>query len=147
MSVARRQDKRIRRHLRRADSSESSTMVPSIVSSRTSTIHTRSTTHPRSAILPVPTAETNIAKEAVPRISLPVLACAISFTFLLPILSFLVIPGLLGRVIVTILVAFGALGGLLHTEIVSSNVLLSQEGATCIALYGGIMLVIAAIVA
>lgn len=93
------------------------------------------------------TLENDIPKVAVPRNSLSTLACAISFTFLLPVLSFLVIPGLLGRLIVTVLVALGAIGGLLHIGLVSSNLILSQEGATCAALYGGVMLVIAAIVA
>jgi hypothetical protein len=75
------------------------------------------------------------------------LAGAIAVAVLIPILSFLVISGLLGRVAVTILVALSVMGGLLQTRFVESNVLLSQDGGMCAGLYGGVMLVIAGFMA
>lgn len=76
-----------------------------------------------------------------------ILAGAAAFAVLIPILTFLVIPALIGRVVVTILVASSVTAVLLQGHLVNSKLLLSQEGGMCVGLYGGVMLVIAGIMA
>jgi hypothetical protein len=72
---------------------------------------------------------------------------AIAVSFLVPIITFPVIPGFIGRMTVTFLVALGVFGALVQSGIVGSWVLLHKEGAMCAAIYGGVMAVVAGIMA
>jgi len=75
----------------------------------------------------------------------PGLAAAVSVAVLVPILTFSVIPGFLGRMTVVMLVTTGVVGALMQAGIVGRN-LLGWEGSVCVGLYGGVMAVIAGVV-
>jgi hypothetical protein len=81
----------------------------------------------------------------MPMNPVPVIAATLALSVLVPILTFLAIPGIWARVIVTILVELSAGAGILQTHVVESQVLLSNEGLVCAAIYGGVMVVIAGI--
>jgi hypothetical protein len=78
---------------------------------------------------------------------LPGLAMAIAVSVLVPIMTFHVIPGFIGRMTVSFLVALGVFGALVQSGIIGSGVLLEKEGAICVAIYGGVMSVVAGIMA
>jgi hypothetical protein len=78
---------------------------------------------------------------------MPIIAIAIALGILAPVLTFLVVPEVLGRVIVTLLVALSVVGGLLQSRVVNTAVLLSRESGACAAVYGAVMLVIAGVIA
>jgi hypothetical protein len=76
---------------------------------------------------------------------LPGLAMAIAVSVLVPIMTFYVIPGFIGRITVSFLVALGVFGALVQSGIIGSGVLLEKEGAMCAAIYGGVMSIVAGI--
>jgi hypothetical protein len=78
---------------------------------------------------------------------LPGLAMAIAVSVLVPIITFHVIPGFIGRMTVSFLVALGVFGALVQSGITGSGVLLEKEGAMCAAIYGGVMSIVAGIMA
>jgi VIT1/CCC1 family predicted Fe2+/Mn2+ transporter len=88
-----------------------------------------------------------VAHKATAKNTFLILAGATALAVLIPILTFLAIPALLGRVIVTILVTLSVTAVLLQSRLLSSKLLLSQEGGMCVGLYGSVMLVIAGIMA
>ncbi|KAI1089242.1 hypothetical protein F5B19DRAFT_485340 [Rostrohypoxylon terebratum] len=71
------------------------------------------------------------------------LSIAITVAVIIPILTFLIIPGYLGRLTVVILVGLGILGALFQGQIVAIR---TWELLTCVGLYGAVMAVIAGIV-
>jgi hypothetical protein len=74
---------------------------------------------------------------------LPGLAMAIAVSVLVPIMTFHVIPGFVGRMTVSFLVALGVFGALVQSGIIRSGVLLVKEGAMCAAIYGCVMSIVA----
>ncbi|KAI1378143.1 hypothetical protein F4677DRAFT_36241 [Hypoxylon crocopeplum] len=72
------------------------------------------------------------------------LSVAVTMAVIIPILTFLVIPGYLGRLTVVFLVGLGALGALIQGGIVPIR---TWELFICVGLYGAVMAVIAGIVA
>jgi hypothetical protein len=64
---------------------------------------------------------------------------------LVPILTFNVIPGFVGRLTVTALVASGVIGALVQSGILGRGALFGKESITCAGIYGGVMIVIAGI--
>lgn len=77
---------------------------------------------------------------------LPGLATAVAVAVLIPILTFSVIPGFVGRMTVVLLVALGTVGALYQSGVVGRHTL-SRDLITCSAIYGGVMVVIAGIMA
>ncbi|XXH02065.1 hypothetical protein Hte_008430 [Hypoxylon texense] len=71
------------------------------------------------------------------------LSMAVTVAVILPILTFLIIPGYLGRLTVVLLVGLSILGALIQGQIVSVR---TQELFICVGLYGAVMAVIAGIV-
>ncbi|KAI1453640.1 hypothetical protein F4805DRAFT_469924 [Annulohypoxylon moriforme] len=71
------------------------------------------------------------------------LSIAVTVAVILPILTFLIIPGYLGRLTVVILVGLGILGALFQGQIVAIR---TWELLTCVGLYGAVMAVVAGIV-
>ncbi|KAI1207922.1 uncharacterized protein F4807DRAFT_170533 [Annulohypoxylon truncatum] len=71
------------------------------------------------------------------------LSIAVTVAVILPILTFLIIPGYPGRLTVVILVGLGILGALFQGQIVAIR---TWELLTCVGLYGAVMAVIAGIV-
>ncbi|RDW84795.1 hypothetical protein BP6252_02385 [Coleophoma cylindrospora] len=71
-------------------------------------------------------------------------AAALAMSVLVPILTFSVIPGFIGRMTVVLLVALGLMGGLFQSGIVGRHTI-SKEGMICCVIYGGVMVVIAGI--
>ncbi|KAI2466950.1 hypothetical protein F4781DRAFT_404125 [Annulohypoxylon bovei var. microspora] len=71
------------------------------------------------------------------------LSIAVTIAVILPILTFLIIPGYLGRLTVVILVGLSILGALIQGQIVAIR---TWELLTCVGLYGAVMAVIAGIV-
>jgi len=70
-------------------------------------------------------------------------ALAVAVSFLLPILTFSVIPSFVGRMIVVFLVALGVLGPLMQSrERLGVD---AQDGVVLASIYGGVMAVVAAI--
>ncbi|KAH7370179.1 hypothetical protein BKA65DRAFT_386212 [Rhexocercosporidium sp. MPI-PUGE-AT-0058] len=78
---------------------------------------------------------------------LPGLASAIAISILVPILTFSVIPGFMGRLTVALLVATFMVGALIQSGIVQRHMLLGTESLTCASIYVGVMVVIAGIIA
>ncbi|KAI2616753.1 hypothetical protein GGR54DRAFT_641345 [Hypoxylon sp. NC1633] len=72
------------------------------------------------------------------------LSIAVTIAIIIPILTFLIIPGYLGRLTVVFLVGLGTLGALIMGRIVTVR---TWELLTCVGLYGAVMAVIAGIVA
>ncbi|KAI8958092.1 hypothetical protein F5Y11DRAFT_337407 [Daldinia sp. FL1419] len=71
------------------------------------------------------------------------LSIGITVSVILPILTFLIIPGYLGRLTVVFLVGLGILGALIQGGIVAVR---TWELSVCVGLYGAVMAVIAGIV-
>ncbi|KAH6682721.1 hypothetical protein B0J14DRAFT_612820 [Halenospora varia] len=74
---------------------------------------------------------------------LPTVACALAVSILLPILTFFLIPGFVGRITVTVLVAAGVLAGTVQSGVLEKSLLLGSEGLTCAGIYGGVMIIVA----
>ncbi|KAI5920106.1 hypothetical protein F4810DRAFT_703115 [Camillea tinctor] len=81
-----------------------------------------------------------------PPIILP-LSLALAAAVIVPILTFTVIPGYLGRMIVVLLVGLGVLGGLIQGHVVGVGVNATRDFCVCIGVYGAVMAILAAIVA
>ncbi|KAI5859862.1 hypothetical protein GGS23DRAFT_607285 [Durotheca rogersii] len=73
------------------------------------------------------------------------LSVAVTVAVILPILTFLIIPGYMGRLTVIFLVGLGALGALIQGGLVGVHA--NRELFVCVGLYGAVMSVIAGIVA
>ncbi|KAI1139412.1 hypothetical protein F5Y05DRAFT_412513 [Hypoxylon sp. FL0543] len=71
------------------------------------------------------------------------LSVAVTVAVIIPILTFLIIPGYLGRLTVVVLVGLSILGTLIQGGIIAIR---TWELLTCIGLYGAVMAVIAGIV-
>ncbi|KAI0838529.1 hypothetical protein F5Y06DRAFT_296606 [Hypoxylon sp. FL0890] len=71
------------------------------------------------------------------------LSVAVTVAVIIPILTFLIIPGYLGRLTVVVLVGLSILGTLIQGGIVAIR---TWELLTCVGLYGAVMAVIAGIV-
>ncbi|KAI3325604.1 hypothetical protein HD806DRAFT_521136 [Xylariaceae sp. AK1471] len=76
--------------------------------------------------------------------SLMHLSVAMAVAVVLPILTFLVIPGFIGRMTVVSLVGIGTLGALVQGKVI--GVQATQEFCICVGLYGGVMAVLAGVV-
>jgi uncharacterized protein DUF6594 len=75
--------------------------------------------------------------------TVPHVALAVAVSFLLPILTFSVIPSFVGRMIVVLLVALGVLGPLMQSrERLGVD---AQDGVILASIYGGVMAVVAVI--
>ncbi|KAI0398010.1 hypothetical protein F5Y17DRAFT_258558 [Xylariaceae sp. FL0594] len=88
-------------------------------------------------------AEPPLPKNHAP-ISITLISIAVAGSIVVPILTFFVIPGFLGRVTVVCLVGIATVAGLIQAQIV--RVQLSQESCLCLALYGVIMALLAGMV-
>ncbi len=75
----------------------------------------------------------------------PALAAAIATSILLPVLTFTVIPGFMGRLIVTALVALFLITALVQVQIIGREVLLERDAMMCAGIYAGVMTAIAGI--
>lgn len=64
---------------------------------------------------------------------------------LIPILTFNVIPNFIGRITVTLLVALGAVFGLVQSGTLGPDDIAGREGILCAGVYGGIMICLAGI--
>lgn len=75
------------------------------------------------------------------------IAVTIAASVLIPILTFTVIPGFLGRMTVVLLVASGMFGALVQSTGIAGRELLGQgkEWASCAVIYGVVMVVIAGV--
>lgn len=71
------------------------------------------------------------------------LSMAVTVAVILPILTFLIIPGYLGRLTVVFLVGLGILGALIQGQVIPVR---TWELFVCVGLYGAVMAVIAGIV-
>ena len=76
---------------------------------------------------------------------LPALAAAIAAMILIPILTFNVIPNFIGRITVTLLVALGAMFGLVQSGTLGYEALAERDGVFCAGVYGGILICLAGI--
>jgi hypothetical protein len=74
------------------------------------------------------------------------LAIAIAAAVLVPILTFAVIPGFIGRMTVVMLVALGIMGAMVQSGVAGRD-LVGTEGAVCVGIYGIGMMIIAGVVA
>ncbi|KAI1817691.1 hypothetical protein GGS20DRAFT_483407 [Poronia punctata] len=72
------------------------------------------------------------------------ISAAVAVAIVLPIMTFLVIPGFVGRMTVVTLVGAGTLGGLVQGKVIGLQA--SQETCVCLGLYGAVMAVLAAMV-
>ena len=79
--------------------------------------------------------------------SLPGLATAVAVAILVPILTFNVIPQFIGRLTVTALVAVGVIFALMQSGVLERGMLFGREAMSCAGIYGGVMIVIAGIMA
>ncbi len=84
---------------------------------------------------------------ASPPPHLRIIAIAVAATVLVPILTFGVIPGFVGRMTVVMLVAMGTVGLLYQAGVAGRDLLGNMEWASCAVLYAGVMVVIAGVVA
>jgi hypothetical protein len=78
---------------------------------------------------------------------LPALAAALATAILIPILAFTVIPNFIGRIAVTSIAACGVLGAAIQGGVVDMNMVLRSESLMCVGIYGGVMIVVAGIMA
>lgn len=85
------------------------------------------------------------AAEDTPARPLTTSAIAVALAVLIPILTFSVIPGFLGRLTVAGLVAGGVLGSLIQAGVFTAGHLLEKEGLVCGGIYLAGMVVIATI--
>jgi hypothetical protein len=92
-------------------------------------------------------ADTDItpAPEPIAKPALTSLAIAIAVAILVPILTFSVIPGFMGRITVTGLVAGGVVGALIQAEHINAGQMLEREGFVCGGIYVGGMVLVAGI--
>jgi len=74
-----------------------------------------------------------------------IIAVAVAAAVLIPILTFTVIPGFLGRMTVVMLVAMGTVGALCQSGVAGRDLLGNVEGASCAVIYAGVMVVIAGV--
>ena len=81
-----------------------------------------------------------------PQSQLQGLAVAIAIAVLVPILTFNVIPGFIGRMTVVGLVASGVVFALMHAVVVGMGCF-GRVGLVCGGVYGGVMVVLAGIIA
>jgi VIT1/CCC1 family predicted Fe2+/Mn2+ transporter len=86
---------------------------------------------------------------SAPSPPLQIIAIAVATAVLVPILTFAVIPGFLGRITVVMLVASATVGFLIQSGIASQGDLLGggKEMAACAMIYGSVMVVVAGIFA
>jgi hypothetical protein len=63
-----------------------------------------------------------------------------------PILTFSVIPGFIGRLTVTGLVAGGVVGALMQSGVIAPRQTLGRDWLVCGGVYGGVMIVLAGII-
>lgn len=75
------------------------------------------------------------------------MATAVAVAVLLPIITFLVIRNMIGRIVITILIALSIALGVWQSHLMNSEILLSKESLMCAGIYGGVMVVIAGIMA
>jgi hypothetical protein len=94
---------------------------------------------------PQPSAPSSLGNEFELQSVLPALAGAIASAVLVPILTFTVIPGFIGRITVALLVAMFMVGALIQAKILGKDTLFGSEAVTCAGIYGGVMIVIAGI--
>jgi hypothetical protein len=73
------------------------------------------------------------------------LAAALAVSVLVPILTYFVIPGFIGRITATSLVVGGALFALMQGGCLDRGMLIRSEGLMCAGIYGGVMIVVAGI--
>jgi hypothetical protein len=73
------------------------------------------------------------------------LAASLAVSVLVPILTFFVIPGFIGRITATALVVGGVLFALMQGGCLDRGMLLRSEGLMCAGIYGGVMIVVAGI--
>ncbi|EPE35703.1 hypothetical protein GLAREA_05040 [Glarea lozoyensis ATCC 20868] len=73
------------------------------------------------------------------------LAASLAVSVLVPILTFFVIPGFIGRITATALVVGGVLFALMQGGCLDQGMLLRSEGLMCAGIYGGVMIVVAGI--
>jgi hypothetical protein len=78
--------------------------------------------------------------------SLPALALALAIAVLVPILTFAVIPGFVGRLVVVGLVAAGVVGAGMQSGLLDGRAVVGTEGLVCAGVYGGVMVVVAGVV-
>lgn len=78
---------------------------------------------------------------------LRIIAIAVAAAVLIPILTFAVIPGFLGRMTVVMLVAMGIVGALCQSGVAGRDLLGNVEWASCAVIYAGAMVVIAGVFA
>ncbi|KAI1258730.1 hypothetical protein F5Y18DRAFT_326780 [Xylariaceae sp. FL1019] len=93
----------------------------------------------RSSVSQETLASTQMEKPAIAQISV-----AAAVAIILPIFTFLVIPGFLGRMTVASLVGGATLGALVQGNIVGLQA--TQELCVCIGLYGGVMALLAGVI-
>jgi hypothetical protein len=73
------------------------------------------------------------------------LAASLAVSVLVPILTFFVIPGFIGRITATALAVGGVLFALMQGGCLDQRMLLRSEGLMCAGIYGGVMIVVAGI--
>jgi hypothetical protein len=86
-------------------------------------------------------------KSRSPSSYLRIIAVAVAAAVLIPILTFAVIPGFLGRMTVVMLVAMGTVGALCQSGIAGRDLLGNVEWASCAVIYTGVMVVVAGVFA
>jgi hypothetical protein len=82
----------------------------------------------------------------VPGRTLTASAISVTVAVLIPIMTFPVIPGFLGRLTVTGLVAGGVMGSLIQAGVLTAGVLLERDGLVCGGIYLGGMAMIATVI-
>jgi hypothetical protein len=87
-----------------------------------------------------------VTSDREPQSQLQGLAVAIAVAVLMPILTFNVIPGFIGRITVVGLVASGVVFALMQAGVVGKKCF-GREGLICGGVYGGVMIIIAGIIA
>jgi hypothetical protein len=78
---------------------------------------------------------------------LRIIAIAVAAAVLIPILTFAVIPGFLGRMTVVMLVAMATMSALCQSGVAGRDLLGNMEWASCAVIYAGVMVVIAGVFA
>lgn len=98
------------------------------------------------ALAPKPESEVSQVPSQQQQPELSGLAAAVAVSVLIPIILFSVIPGFIGRMAVTVMVAGFVVFALMQSKIVGRGAL-SHEGIVCGGIYVGVMAVIAGIMA
>ncbi|KAI1121248.1 hypothetical protein F5Y10DRAFT_105147 [Nemania abortiva] len=91
-----------------------------------------------------PSPDQEIHQPTIAKHALMLLSVAMAVAVILPILTFLVIPGFIGRMTVVCLVGTGLLGALVQAKAVKLQA--TQEFCVSVGLYGGVMAVLAGMV-